>query len=186
MPPWYEMSAQERLAVIQYIKTFSPRWKTEKPGTAIPIPDEPAVTMDSIARGKQQFETVCAACHGLGGLGDGVPAGAFSDMWGNPINPANFTLPAGAPGGVKLGHDSKHIYKTIMTGVGGTPMPAFAGTFTDEQTWDIVHYVRSLRVNAHIASLKEAGLTASAQEARFCTSSVPWLLAACNNVVMPI
>ncbi len=186
MPPWYEISAQERLAVIQYLKTFSARWKTEQPGAAIQIPEEPPVTMESIARGKQQFETVCAACHGLGGLGDGVPAGVFSDTWGNPINPANFTLPAGAPGGVKLGHDGHHIYKTITTGIGGTPMPSFATSFTPAQTWDIVHYVQSLRVDAHIASLKQAGMTASAQEASFCTSSVPWLLAACNNVMLPI
>lgn len=186
MPPWYEISAQERLAVIQFIKTFSGRWKNEKPGDAIQIPEEPPVTMESIARGQQQFETVCFACHGASGLGDGVPAGTLSDTWGNPINPANFTLPAGVPGGVKLGHDGRHIFKTIVTGIGGTPMPSFADAFTPAQTWDIVHYVQSLRVNAHIASLKLAGLTGSEQAASFCTSSVPWLLAACNNVVLPI
>jgi cytochrome c oxidase cbb3-type subunit 1 len=186
MPPWYEISVQERLAVIQFIKTFSDRWKNEKPGAAIQIPEEPPVTMESIARGKQQFETVCFACHGAGGLGDGVPAGTLSDMWGNPINPANFTLPAGVPGGVKLGHDGRHIFKTIVTGIGGTPMPSFADAFTPAQTWDIVHYVQSLRVNAHIASLKLAGLTGSEQAASFCTSSAPWLFAACNNIVLPI
>jgi cytochrome c oxidase cbb3-type subunit 1 len=186
MPPWYEISAQERLAVIQFIKTFSDRWKNEKPGAAIQIPDEPPVTMESIARGQQQFETICAACHGVGGLGDGVPAGTFSDTWGNPINPANFTLPAGVPGGVKLGHDGQHLFKTIATGIGGTQMPSFADSFTPAQTWDIVHYVQSLRVNAHIASLKQAGLTESAQTASFCTSSVPWLHAACDNIILPI
>jgi len=186
MPPWYDIDARERLAVIHYIKTFSPRWKTEKPGAPIQIPDEPPVTAASLAQGKQQFESVCAACHGLGGLGDGVPPGTFTDTWGNPVNPANFTLPAGAPGGVKLGHDGQHIFKTIMTGVGGTPMPAFAGTFTPAQTWDIVHYVQSLRVNAQIASLKQAGLTDPEQDASFCTSSIPWLHAACNKVVLPI
>jgi cytochrome c oxidase cbb3-type subunit I/II len=186
MPPWYDIDARERLAVIQYIKTFSPRWKTEKPGAPVQIPDEPPVTATSIANGKQQFETICAACHGLAGLGDGVPHDAFTDTWGNPENPANFTLPAGVPGGVKLGHDGRHIFKTIMTGVGGTPMPVFAGTFTPAQIWDIVHYVQSLRVNAQIATLKQAGLTDPGKDAGFCTSSIPWLLAACNQVVLPI
>lgn len=187
MPPWYEITAQERLAVIQFIKTFSDRWVNEKPGSAIQIPVEPAVTLKSIARGKQLFETVCFACHGSSGLGDGVPAGTFTDTWGNPVNPANFTLPAGTPGGVKLGHDGRHIFKTITTGVGGTPMPSFSASFTPAQTWDIVHYVQSLRVNAHITELKQAGLSADfAQTASFCTSSVPWLLAACNNVMLPI
>ena len=186
MPPWYEISAQERLAVIQFIKTFSDRWKKEKPGVAIQIPEEPPVTMESLGRGQQQFATICAACHGIEGLGDGVPAGTFSDMWGNPVTPANFTVPAGTPGGVKLGHDGRHIFKTITTGIGGTPMPSFADAFTPQQIWDIVHYVQPLRVNAHIASLKQAGVTQPEQAASFCTSSVPWLLAACNNVVLPI
>jgi cytochrome c oxidase cbb3-type subunit I/II len=178
MPPWYEISVQERLAVIQFIKTFSSRWKNEKPGAAIPIPAEPPVTMESIARGQQQFDTICAACHGT--LGNGVPAG------GNSRKHANFTLAAGMPGGVKLGHDGRHIFKTITTGIGGTPMPSFADAFTPAQIWDIVHYVQSLRVNAHIASLNQAGLTRPEQASSFCTSSMPWLLAACNNVMLPI
>lgn len=186
MPPWYEISAQERLAVIQYIKTFSPVWQTAQPAAAIDIPEEPPVTLASIASGKQQFETVCAACHGMTGMGDGVPPGTFSDNWGHPINPANFTLPAGTPGGVKLGHDGRHIFKTIMTGIGGTPMPAMAGVFTTQQTWDIVHYVQSLRVDAHMATLKLAGVSDAAEEARFCTSSVPWLKSACDSFVLPI
>jgi hypothetical protein len=90
------------------------------------------------------------------------------------------------PGGVKLGHDGRHIFNTVMTGIGGTPMPAFAGSFTPAQTWDIVHYVQSLRVNAQIASLKQAGLSAPAQEASFCTSSIPWLLNACTKIMLPI
>jgi cytochrome c oxidase cbb3-type subunit 2 len=186
MPPWYDIDARERLSVIQYIKTFSPRWKTEKPGAPIAVPEEPPVTTASLAKGKEQFETVCAACHGMGGLGDGVPPGTFTDTWGNTDNPANFTLDAGMPGGVKLGHDGRHIFKTITAGLGGTPMPAFTGTFTPAQTWDIVHYVQSLRVNAQIASLKQAGLSAPAQEASFCTSSIPWLLNACTKIMLPI
>ncbi len=186
MPPWYEISAADRLAVIQFIKTFSPRWQQENPGPAIAIPDESPVTLESIARGQQQFGTICAVCHGARGLGDGMPAGALSDTWGHPVNPANLTLPAGVPGGVKLGHDGRHIYKTIMTGVGGTPMPAFGAVFKPDQVWDIVHYVQSLRVNAHIASLRQDGLTGTESEAVFCTASVPWLRAACTAVVQPI
>jgi len=186
MPPWYEIPADERLAVIQFIKTFSPRWQQQTPGAAIDIPPEPPVTAASIERGRQQFATVCAACHGATGRGDGLPPDTLTDTWGNPVNPANFTLPAGVPGGVKLGHDGEHIFKTIVTGVGGTPMPPFAGAFTPEQTWDIVHFVQSLRVDAEIASLQRSGLTKPVQQASFCTSSVPWLHAACNKVMLPI
>jgi cytochrome c oxidase cbb3-type subunit I/II len=74
------------------------------------------------------------------------------------VVPANFTLPAGVSGGVKLGHNSEHIFKTIMTGIGGTPMPAFEDNLTPEEIWDMVHFVQSLRVDAHQAELMEAGL----------------------------
>jgi len=187
MPPWYEMPGLERLAVISYIKTFSDRWRKEPAPVPVAIPDEPAVTMESIARGKSAFEQVgCSVCHGAAGQGDGVTAGALQDGWGQPIKPANFTLAAGTPGGVKLGHDSRHLFITISTGIGGGPMPPFADVITADQRWDLVHYVQSLRVDAHVAALKEVGLTQPDQTAGFCTSSVPWLLAACNSVVLPI
>jgi cytochrome c oxidase cbb3-type subunit 1 len=187
MPPWYELPAPERLAVIQFIKTFSNRWAKEQPGVEIPIPAEPPVTMASIEQGKQQFASAgCNVCHGDGGLANGVMAALLVDAWGHPIRPANFTLPAGTPGGVKLGHDSRHIFKTITTGIGGGPMAPFAATLTPAQIWDIVHYVQSLRVDAHVASLKEVGLVDPEQTASFCTSSVPWLRAACTSVMLPI
>jgi cytochrome c oxidase cbb3-type subunit 1 len=187
MPPWYEIPGPERLAVIQYVKTFSERWKTEKPGAEIQIPPEPAVTLASITRGQQQYERAgCNICHGDAGLGNGVTADALQDGWGQPIKPANFTLPAGTTGGVKLGHDGHHIYKTIWAGIGGGPMPPFATVITPDQTWDIVHYVQSLRVNAHIAELREVGLVEPAKTARICVTNVPWLKMACDNLVRPI
>ena len=158
MPPWYKISSEERLAVIQYIKTFSDRWRKEPVNPPIDIPPEPSVTAASIARGKGHFMEICFTCHGKDGKGDGVLATSLTDTWGHAVTPANFTLPAGVPGGVKLGHDGRHIFKTVMTGVGGTPMPAFAGTYTPDQVWDIVHFVQSLRIDAHLQEMRVAGL----------------------------
>lgn len=167
MPPWYTISSEKRMAVIQYIKTFSDRWEKEAVPPPIDIPAEPPVTAASIERGKQHFMTICFSCHGNDGKGDGVLADALTDSWGHPVKPANFTLPAGAPGGVELGHDGTHIFKTIMTGVGGTPMPPFADTFKPDEVWDIVHFVQSLRVTAHEQELHQASLAPDkVQEAR--------------------
>jgi len=91
-------------------------------------------------------------------------AAGLQDVWGHPVRPANFTLPAGAHGGVKLGHDGEHIFKTIMTGVGGTPMPPFQTQLKPEEVWDVVHYVQSLRVEAHVAELTAAGLRQQDQQ----------------------
>lgn len=161
MPPWYKISAEERLAVIQYIKTFSDRWRNETVNPSIDIPAESPVSAASIAAGKEDFMKICFTCHGTDGRGDGPLAGSLTDSWGHAVRPANFTLPAGVPGGVKLGHDGTHIFKTVMTGVGGTPMPAFAGVFTPAEVWDIAHYVQSLRVDAHVAEMRDTGLDAA-------------------------
>ena len=187
MPPWYELPAPERVAVIAYIKTFSDRWKTEKPGAPIPIPPEPPVTEASIANGLAQYQRAgCNLCHGDAGLGNGVTADALEDGWGQPIKPANFTLAAGTPGGVKLGHDGQHIFKTISAGIGGGPMPPFVGVITPEQVWDIVHYVQSLRVNAHVAALEKVGLTEPVRSLDACSSALPWFKGACETIVQPI
>lgn len=158
MPPWYTLSADERMAVIQYVKTFSDRWEKDDVAPAIEVPPEPAVTTAGLAAGKASFEARCALCHGRQGHGDGPISRALKDTWGHAAHPADFTLPAGTPGGVKLGHDGAHLFKTIMTGVGGTPMPVFGAQLKADEVWGIVHYVQSLRVAAHVDELAAQGL----------------------------
>lgn len=165
MPPWHDISAGERLAVIQYIKIFSDRWQKEEPGEPLVVSPEPPVSLASLKSGAERFAENCAVCHGNEGKGDGLIAAALTDTWERPVRPANFILPAGVPGGVKLGHDGRHLFNTVMNGVGGTPMPSFAASFTPEQAWDIVHYVQSLRVAAHMQALQKAGLGAGDTEA---------------------
>lgn len=175
MPPWYDIPNEERIAVIQYIKTFSSRWQSEVPGPETVPPPEPPVTVDSVQHGGRLFSERCAICHGETGEGNGPVSAGLQDEWGNPLRPANFTLAAGVPGGVKLGHDGEHIFKTIMNGIGGTPMPSFAGTMAPQDVWDIVHYVQSLRVQAHVRELRAAGLeeadTAAARQHIWATLS---------------
>ncbi len=158
MPPWYSISATKRLAVIQYIKTFSKRWKQEKVASPIEISPEPSVTSASIAHGKVLFDQNCSVCHGETGEGNGTIANSLTDEWGHAVRPANFTLSAGEQGGEKLGHDSEHVFQTIMTGVGGTPMPVFQGQLKPDEAWNIVHYEQSLRIKAHEENLIKAGM----------------------------
>ena len=166
MPTWQEISERERSAVIQYVKTFSDRWQKETVEPPITVPPEPPVTQASLDNGKTIFhgKAICFMCHGPEGKGDGMMAAGLQDVWGHPVRPANFTLPAGAHGGVKLGHDGDHLFKTIMTGIGGTPMPPFQGKLTPQEMWDVAHYVQSLRVDAHVAELAASGLKKSDEE----------------------
>ncbi len=158
MPAWYSISDKERIAVIQYIKNFSQRWNEEPVKAPISISPEPEANAESIKNGKRLFQNNCIACHGAEGKGDGFLAGQARDIWGFPIRPANFTLAAGESGGVKLGHDSRHLFTVIMTGVGGTPMPVFSEQLKTKQIWNLVHFVQSLRVDAYVETLRQQGM----------------------------
>ncbi len=142
MPSWYALGHRARRDLIAYVQTFSARWQTEEPKTPIVIPDEPPPSPQSIERGREIYQqTGCADCHGDRGAGDGPSAKAgLQDTWGNPVVPANLTAGHG-----KFGDSSADLYRVLMTGVDGTPMPAFTDVLTAEQTWDLVHYIRSLR-----------------------------------------
>ena len=41
MPPWNTFTKQQRADLVAYVKHFSPRFVSEKPGTPIPIPPAP-------------------------------------------------------------------------------------------------------------------------------------------------
>ena len=159
MPSMQELPDRQRWAVVQYIKTFSDRWEKEEAGHVISIPVEGPPSPTSIRDGKATFQSNCALCHGDAGKADGPLAGPgmLIDDWGEPVKPADLSLPAGAPGGVKLGHGGAQLFKTIVTGIGGTPMPPF-DSLPAEEVWNVVHYVQSLRVEAHEAELVTAGL----------------------------
>lgn len=158
MPPWYSLLEQERIAVVQYIKTFSNRWDKEEVGELVHVPTEPPITKGGLEEGASLFQTYCSICHGKSGKGDGPLAGKINDSWGHPIQPANFHLPAGMKRGVKLGHDTRHIFTTIMTGVGGDLMPAFQQQLTPQEVWRVAHYIQSLRIRSQEGSLIAAGM----------------------------
>jgi mono/diheme cytochrome c family protein len=144
MPSWIALTVEERANLVAFIKTFSPRWKTEKPGDPIQIPAEPALTVGSIQHGKELFQKLeCWKCHGNEGRGDGPSASTLTDSNDQPIRPYNFT----SDNRSKCGKTNKDLYKIFMTGLDGTPMPSFADVIKPEDAWDLVHYLRTLQYN---------------------------------------
>jgi mono/diheme cytochrome c family protein len=134
------LTHRQRLDVIAYIKTFSPRFATEKPAEPITIPPEPAYTAESVARGKAVFqEFSCVQCHGDAGKGDGPSAGDLKDDWGNEIRPHDLT-----DGHPKGGNNGSDIYRVFIAGLNGTPMPSFADAISPAEAWDLVHFIQSL------------------------------------------
>jgi mono/diheme cytochrome c family protein len=145
MPSWLPLTKQQRADLVAYIKTFSPRFKEEKPDKPVAIPPETPSTPDSIKRGDVIYhETLkCVQCHGETGKGDGPSAFSLRDNKDNPIKPYDFHDGTR----FKCGESDADIYRVFMTGLDGTPMPSFIDFVKPDQGWDLVHYVRSLQIN---------------------------------------
>jgi len=140
MPTWHELPAEDRLAVITFIKTFSSRWKDEKPEPPAEIGDPPKATSALVARGKMLYQSAkCFQCHGQEGKGDGESAPDLTDDLKFPIRPTDFTR-----GQLKGGSAARDVYRAMTLGLDGTPMPSFADALSDEERWAITYYILSL------------------------------------------
>src|SRR5580700_5695754 len=140
MPQWNTLSKQERADLVAWVKHYSPRWATEKPGTPITIPPEPEITAERIKAGREVFAKVqCWKCHGVQGMANGPSASTLQDDLGRPIAAFNFT-DGSRP---KCGDTDQDIYRIFMTGLDGTPMPSFADNIKPDEAWDLVFYLRT-------------------------------------------
>ena len=119
------------------------RWNPSTLRASYPSVAEPPYDADSVARGREiYFDTSvanCVACHGDTGVGDGPSAGDFNDDWGYPIVPRDLTS-----GVYRAGDNPEDLYRSIDTGINGTPMSAFGGSLEPEEIWDVTHFVMSL------------------------------------------
>ncbi len=141
MPQWNALSVQERADLVAWVKHFSPRFASDKPGTPIQIPPEPEVTADRIKAGRDVFARVqCWKCHGVLGQANGPSASTLQDDLGRPIAAFNFT-DGSRP---KCGSTDQDIFRIFMTGLDGTPMPSFADNIKPDEAWDLVFYLRAL------------------------------------------
>jgi mono/diheme cytochrome c family protein len=128
-------------AIVQFVKRFSARFSEERPETPVPIPPEPPDDARSREEGAGVYRRArCADCHGPTGRGDGPSARTLRDDQGVPIRAYDFTR----PGRMKGGDGPADIYRTLVTGMDGTPMPSYRDALAPGEIWPMVHYVRSL------------------------------------------
>jgi mono/diheme cytochrome c family protein len=147
MPIYANLTDRDVRAVIEYLKTLSPRWpdpKNHQPPVPLPEPPDwifdPESHPERLAAGRARFVTLCAPCHGEGGRGDGPAAATLRDAWDRPAKPRDLRS---AP--LRGGDTARDLYRTLLTGLDGTPMPAFAEGMNDEERWELAAYVRDLR-----------------------------------------
>jgi mono/diheme cytochrome c family protein len=141
MPSFRQMPMEQRLELLEYVKSFNRAfWERTRIDT-LAVPSPPSPTPERIARGKQLYaDAECLACHGKRGRGDGPSAPTLKDARKLPIAATDLTRPNRFKNGSSLGD----VYRTLMTGLAGTPMPSYGDSLEPDQAWDLVYYVRSL------------------------------------------
>ena len=110
---------------------------TDAVATLEPVPPDFAgltnpLDANAAAEGAKVFQVNCESCHGPQGHGDG-PAGAALDP--APKNLADLQAAAG----------DDYLFWRISTGKEGTSMVAWRGVLTDEQIWQAVSFIRTLK-----------------------------------------
>ncbi len=152
MPSFPAFRDAEKTALLAYIKGFSQRWKDPAlAGKPVGIPPPPVWMKDEeqaqphVMSGKAVYTVHCATCHGAEGRGDSPAAEGLKDAWDKPISPANLAIP-----GLRSGPEPEDVFRTVATGMDGTPMVGHLDTLGPEKIWDLVAFIRSLA-----GSLKE-------------------------------
>ena len=147
MPSWGHLPEEQRWALVYYVKSLSERPLTVKPqkkpapdGTGgegvIPVPPRPPYDAAAKARSLELFRDACASCHGATGRGDGVQEQV--DAEGFPTRPRDLTT-----GVFKGNPDPVSLYRRLVAGIPGTPMPMSDWAYGDD-AWHLVHFIRSL------------------------------------------
>ena len=141
MPSFRHMPEEQRLELVEYVKSLNKAFWERAEIRTVEIPPRPRVTPERVARGKQLYaDAECLACHGDRGRGDGKSAPELKDDLQLPIQATDLTRPRR----FKNGRRPEDVYRTLMTGFAGTPMPSYADALEPEQAWDLVFYVLSL------------------------------------------
>ena len=142
MPAWPELSDEDVSDLAYYLTTFSPGFSNpETVPQPMEFPSAPSSSNESIELGRKLYvETGCLKCHGDLGRGDGPSASTLTDDLGQPIRAANLTQSWTFRGG----SSREDIFRTMTTGLNGTPMPSFVDSLSTEQRWAITDYIVSL------------------------------------------
>jgi mono/diheme cytochrome c family protein len=170
MPGWSTLGDEDAAALVQYLKTFSPRWRDGKVGRPVAVPADPWASggrrMAAIARGEMVYHAVarCWACHPayaartrilelsrVDELRPGRPAPTSLPLRDELLRPqAVETIygqeqpPDFLSDTLRSGQRREDIYRTVAAGIGGTPMPSWHSQLTARDLWAVVRYVEEL------------------------------------------
>jgi mono/diheme cytochrome c family protein len=150
MAPWSRFEERERWAVVDHLKSLSPRFQMEGGQAPVEVPRPPAESRASLRKrgGALYWQLQCNNCHGPSGRGDGPGAREFVSEGKRvrirDLGRADFVR----------GDAARDIFLTLRTGLDGSPMGAYE--LPSEDLWSLAYYVREvLRRSAPTQSLAD-------------------------------
>ena len=87
---------------------------------------------EAATSGAEIYQSYCATCHGETGLGDGVAGAALVPLPKNLVE-------------LQPQVQDDYLFWRIHEGKSGTAMVAWKGILTDEQIWQVVSFIRTLK-----------------------------------------
>jgi len=164
----HDLPDKDLEAVVQYLKTFSDRWRSEEAGTPVPVVDNPwqGKRLAAIRRGYEVYHTEaqCWTCHPAYATreqilnmsqqmdlrnGDdprkslkareNVDKASIVDTRYGKVLPPDFLSDRLPAAKGRAG-----LYRAIASGIGGTPMPTWFARLSNSDLWAVVHYVQEL------------------------------------------
>ncbi len=124
--------------VEEYIGDVIEGWKEAEVSLTQPLTPQPILDTERAKAGREAFLTKgCNKCHGEDGRGH-TKDNIGKDSWGYATRAADLTS-----GMLHGGQEPIDIYRRIMNGINGTPMPGFGRSLQDEPEtiWNLVAYV---------------------------------------------
>jgi mono/diheme cytochrome c family protein len=97
--------------------------------SGIPAASPVPYSSKSVAAGKATFQRLCAECHDEDGKALAQMMGPAADL----TDPSRW----------KYGTSDQHLFRSIRDGA-GTAMPVFGNQLSEQQMWELVHFIRSI------------------------------------------
>jgi mono/diheme cytochrome c family protein len=141
MPNYRLLDDASKTALVNYIKTFSPRWNAEQAQqkwNQANLPDFVG-TPGSVGQGEKLFAARCLMCHGTK---TAQPDVVFNLQWQGAEACSDIIRPAVFSHGIiKRGQKVEDIRMSITAGVNGTPMLAWGEILSEKDRWDLTSYI---------------------------------------------